>query len=290
MATLKIYKVETNLFRHEPSDRNNWFVSSFYCKVDGNYFQVVESGGSKRGEYLFSDVEVYDIGGSAETFATPQLLMQRLKAIGYTGFFREGEATPPPLADLEDVSITGVTNGQVLKYNDSTSQWENANESGGGGGGYIELIHKQTTDQSLVSLSASIVTLYSYLIPANTYAVGDVVRLRAISKKSGTTAGYITRITVGTNNNPATDAVLGITNTSTNNRLVGLLDRSFIVKDTYTEHLRNDVNVGYDFALANNLSLSQTIIDWTVDNYIILSATGNASDSAQCVYFELTKQ
>ena len=84
MATLKIYKVETNLFRHEPSDKSNWFVSSFYCKVDGDYFQVVESGGSKRGEYLFSDVEVYDIGGSAETFATPQLLMQRLKELGYT--------------------------------------------------------------------------------------------------------------------------------------------------------------------------------------------------------------
>lgn len=39
------------------------------------------------------------------------------------------------LADMQDVNLSSVTNGQVLKYNSTTSKWENANESGGGGGG-----------------------------------------------------------------------------------------------------------------------------------------------------------
>lgn len=36
------------------------------------------------------------------------------------------------LTDLSDVSVSSPSNGQVLKYNNSTSKWENANESGGG--------------------------------------------------------------------------------------------------------------------------------------------------------------
>ena len=35
------------------------------------------------------------------------------------------------LAGLTDTAISSPTNGQVLKYNSSTSKWENANESGG---------------------------------------------------------------------------------------------------------------------------------------------------------------
>lgn len=35
------------------------------------------------------------------------------------------------LSGLSDVSVSSPTNGQVLKYNSTTSKWENANESGG---------------------------------------------------------------------------------------------------------------------------------------------------------------
>lgn len=38
------------------------------------------------------------------------------------------------IPDLADVSLNNLTNGQVLKYNDATLKWENANESGGGSG------------------------------------------------------------------------------------------------------------------------------------------------------------
>lgn len=40
-----------------------------------------------------------------------------------------------PLSHMRDVDVDGVTNGQVMKYNSATGKWENANESGGGGGG-----------------------------------------------------------------------------------------------------------------------------------------------------------
>ena len=43
------------------------------------------------------------------------------------------------LDDLDDVSISSPSNGQVLKYNSQTEEWENANESGGGSGGHTIL-------------------------------------------------------------------------------------------------------------------------------------------------------
>lgn len=38
------------------------------------------------------------------------------------------------LTGLTDTNISSPTNGQVLKYNSTSQKWENANESGGGGG------------------------------------------------------------------------------------------------------------------------------------------------------------
>lgn len=46
-----------------------------------------------------------------------------------------GSGGSSTFSGLSDVSITNILNGQVPKWNSSTSKWENANESGGGGGG-----------------------------------------------------------------------------------------------------------------------------------------------------------
>lgn len=40
-------------------------------------------------------------------------------------------AIPDELTDLDDVSVTNIQNGQILKYNATTQKFENANESGG---------------------------------------------------------------------------------------------------------------------------------------------------------------
>lgn len=43
------------------------------------------------------------------------------------------------VADLTDVNLTSLANGQILKYDSTTSKWVNANESGGGGAGADEM-------------------------------------------------------------------------------------------------------------------------------------------------------
>lgn len=52
------------------------------------------------------------------------------------------------LAGLTDVNISGVTNGQVIKYNSTTQKWENDDESGGGGTGGHVIQNESGTDMT----------------------------------------------------------------------------------------------------------------------------------------------
>ena len=62
------------------------------------------------------------------------------------------------LAGLTDTNISSPQNGQVLKYNSTSQKWENANESGGGGGvtsfnSRTGAVTPQDGDYSLAGLS-----------------------------------------------------------------------------------------------------------------------------------------
>lgn len=52
------------------------------------------------------------------------------------------------LEELTDVSLSNPSNGQVLKYNSTTSKWENANESGGGSNESIVLARSNSFSTS----------------------------------------------------------------------------------------------------------------------------------------------
>lgn len=127
MATLQIRKETSKVWRHVPSDELPYIVSKLYIKSEGDNIRVVELGGSQRGIYNFADVSVYDIGGVAETFTSASELMQRLEALGYIGFFYEGEVSPSTLisADLGNIIELG-SDGKLYAI-------------GGGGGGSQDL-------------------------------------------------------------------------------------------------------------------------------------------------------
>lgn len=55
-----------------------------------------------------------------------------------------GSGGASALSDLTDVDLTNITDGQILKWDDTNSKWINANESGGGSG------HTYSTTEQLV--------------------------------------------------------------------------------------------------------------------------------------------
>jgi hypothetical protein len=132
MATLQIRKETNKVWRHVPSDALPYIVSKLYIKSDGDLIRVVEQGGSQRGQYNFTDVSVYNIGGGAETFGSAQQLMERLEALNYIGFFYEGEVSPSELISSDvDNAIELGTDGKLF-----------APISGGGGA--VDSVNGQT--------------------------------------------------------------------------------------------------------------------------------------------------
>lgn len=111
MATLTIRKISDKVWKHTPSDGLAYIVSRLYIKSSGDKIRVVEFNGAIRSEYNYSDIVIYNIGGSAETgFTSSQEVLERLEDLGYIGFFNEGGASPfnPSDYDLNEFTNSGV--------------------------------------------------------------------------------------------------------------------------------------------------------------------------------------
>lgn len=104
---LQIKKLSNKTWKHIDTNDGAFILTKFYAKLEFNEFLIVESYGSKRRKYLISDIEVYDIGGSAETFANFEDLFLRLEALKYTGFYKDGDI------DLVWGSIIGTLSDQT---------------------------------------------------------------------------------------------------------------------------------------------------------------------------------
>lgn len=87
MALLKIIKLSEGVWKHW-TDKDGFFgLTRLYAKIpENNKFLIVEAYGAKRRTYAISEIEVYNIGGSAETFANFDDLQIRLKALNYIGY------------------------------------------------------------------------------------------------------------------------------------------------------------------------------------------------------------
>lgn len=104
---LQIRKLSNKTWKHVDSIDGAFILTKFYAKEEFNEFLIVESYGAKRRKYLINEIEVYDIGGTAETFANFEDLFLRLEALKYTGFYQDGDI------DLAWGSITGTLSDQT---------------------------------------------------------------------------------------------------------------------------------------------------------------------------------
>jgi len=93
MALLKIIKLSTKTWKHNSDVDGDFILTKFYAKQEDNEFLLVETYGAKRRKYLISEIEVYDIGGTAETFSNFTDLFLRLEALKYPAFYVDGEST-----------------------------------------------------------------------------------------------------------------------------------------------------------------------------------------------------
>lgn len=145
---LEIRKISSRAWKHTV-DSEGITLSKAVCDIKGNDFILSRINGQKPID-TFNVTQITLIDDTTSTtypaFATGDALAIQLDALNYVGFYREGDVLAN-LNDISDVNITAPSNGQVLKYNDSTQLWENQDESGGGGGtGLITTGYTKATD------------------------------------------------------------------------------------------------------------------------------------------------
>jgi hypothetical protein len=137
-------------------------------------------------------------------------------------------------------------------------------------------IFKSVVDGTVVSGTTSATITMSQLIPANTFSVGDIIRIRSRFRKTVINGNTNFIISVNTSNSlvGATSLALMTANTRFNQ-----MKRDFYIKSaTNTEGYASAVAVTNDDS-TQATAVSTSNINWGVNQYIIFSITQGATDS-----------
>ena len=137
--------------------------------------------------------------------------------------------------------------------------------------------YKSTTDG--IATSTNNITLsHSQLIPANTFAVGNIIRIHNRMRAIGVGAAKTQRIYVNSIND-LTGALLVATYSSGSNVTTQGMKRDLVIKSIInTEVFASAVAIATDDSSSN--TFTNLIIDWTTDKYIIFSnQRGSAADT-----------
>lgn len=141
----------------------------------------------------------------------------------------------------------------------------------------LPLIYKSTTDSSAITGTTGITLIRSVLIPANTFSVGDVIRIRQRIRKVGGNGLFTAGIYINTSNSVSGAAQLGIYTTTAITHLTLQMKRDFFIKSaTVTEGAWSNITLASDDIFTTQ-NVTNTNRDWTVDQYIVFTVNPNSS-------------
>lgn len=130
--------------------------------------------------------------------------------------------------------------------------------------------------------------LGSILIPANTVTAGNIVNVNVRFTKTGTNQGWNTNIKLNTVNNltgsPVTIATLSPASSAS--VLFMQAERDLYVYSGSTKFTNASVNTGVDEFINVTSAQSSQVINWTVDQYLLLTARQMTSANADVLTFE----
>jgi hypothetical protein len=143
-----------------------------------------------------------------------------------------------------------------------------------------------------VTTSANTLTLiYSQLIPANTFATGDVIRISYRGLKIGSVSGSNAFHYVHTASTVSSATLLATFSTSQNIRMIQM-DRKLYIKNVTgnTEMYNTTVSSSGEYTLTATSTFTNIAINWTINQYIIFANTLNStSDSFRGVSYEIER-
>ena len=128
MANLVIRKKSSLVWVHEPSDQYNFIIGKFTFSIDGNDFQIIELGQSKRNKYAYTNITIIDDTTSTTyaNFSSAFALSNKLSDLGYIGFNTAITIVTGSFAKVvqwDGNTITVTTGYAGTVFNQSTSQF-----------------------------------------------------------------------------------------------------------------------------------------------------------------------
>jgi hypothetical protein len=155
----------------------------------------------------------------------------------------------------------------------------------------VPTILKNTSDQLPVTGVTTNTKVVGVLIPANTITVGAIVEIKARVGKTGGVGIFTLRVYANTADSIVSPAptLLLTSATTTISQLYNGIDRSAIVKSAIvTQTVQANASIQTD-ATFGNATLTNSNIDWTVNQYIIFAIQNGANgDSTVLSYYEIT--
>jgi hypothetical protein len=156
-----------------------------------------------------------------------------------------------------------------------------------------ESIYKNLNNQAAVVGTTANTKVVSQLVPANTFAVGDIIEIKSRFGKTISTGLTTLRMYINTADSltvPAATLIATSTTAAGANNYLGT-ERQVLIKSlTVTQSINAASNLFSDLGNFNGVQTNSNI-DWTVNQYIIF-AIQNAviTDSTVISYFQIIKQ
>jgi hypothetical protein len=146
-----------------------------------------------------------------------------------------------------------------------------------------------TQDSATITGTTSETLLASTLVPANTFSVDDVINLEIRCKRASATGATSHRIKINTSNSLSGATLAGIV-TNNNAVLMPTFSRNLCIKSsTYTEVMGTSATFSTDIGSITS-AISSINIDWTIDQYIIISVQPSASAETNVLSYLLIER
>jgi hypothetical protein len=154
-------------------------------------------------------------------------------------------------------------------------------------------IYKDLNNQAAVTGTTANTKVVSQLVPANTFAVGDIIEIKCRFGKTITTGLTTLRIYINTADSltvPAATLIATSATSNTTNNYLGTERQVLIKSATVTQSVNAASSLFSDLGNFNGLQTNSNI-DWTVNQYIIFAIQNAAiGDSTIISYFQIIKQ
>ena len=183
--------------------------------------------------------------------------------------------------ELHNVLINGVANNDVLTYESSTSLWKNKQSN------YLQNVTKDITDSAALTGTTAITLMKSILIPANTYATSDIVKVLSRAVRSTATGTANNLFYINTTNNLTGATLVGTQSGAA--RFYAMERNLYIKSTTNSETINVSTSVSGDNPAVSGSQNANLNINWGVNQYII-AAFQNAAVGDSTVMSSLILQ